>query len=506
MNETSKPIRNQKSKRLTPLRNQATEALGGKVMPQAISLEEVTLGALMIDRDAMSDIINILTPQSFYLTSHQYIFEAMQMLYNNSHPVDLLTVKDQLSKNDKLDEVGGVVYLVDLTNKVASAANIEYHARIIAQKHIQRELIRVSTHTINMAFDDTKDVFELLDESEQGLFDVTQNNLTKSYSSISDLAVRVKQNLEELSKKEIDVTGIHSGFTQLDRITNGWQKSDLIIIAARPGMGKTAFTLNLALNAAKLYENKIAFFSLEMSSDQLATRIISMEAEVDSQKLRSGKLQDDEWRRINDTTELLNEVSIFIDDTPGLPIFELRAKARRLVMQQKIEMIIVDYLQLMTSGVDKKSSNRQEEISKISRSLKSLAKELDIPIIALSQLSRAVEQRGGDKRPMLSDLRESGAIEQDADMVMFLYRPDYYGVGEDPMDKDLTEVIIEKHRNGKTDTVNLRFIPDFVKFENMDAASMTTLSNEDFYNSGVSDTITVKGSKVNDEDISDSPF
>ncbi len=502
MSETSKPI--SKTQRLKPLKMQTAEALGGKVMPQTIPLEEVILGALMIDRDAMSDIINILTPDSFYLNAHQDIFEAMQMLYNNSHPVDLLTVRDQLSKNDKLDEIGGVVYLVDLTNKVASAANIEYHARIVAQKHIQRELIRVSTSTINKAFDETKDVFELLDEAEQGLFDVTQNNLTKSYAALKDLVVKAKQDLEELSKKDIDVTGIHSGFTDLDRLTNGWQKSDLIIIAARPGMGKTAFTLNLALNAAKNYGNKIAFFSLEMSSIQLAHRMIAMESEVGSHKLRSGQLTDDEWRRINDTVERLNEVSIFIDDTPGLPIFELRAKARRLVMQQKIEMVIVDYLQLMSSGVDKSSGNRQEEISKISRSLKSLAKELDIPVIALSQLSRAVEQRGGDKRPMLSDLRESGAIEQDADLVMFLYRPDYYGVEDDPMQKNLTEVIVEKHRHGKTDTIDLKFIPDFVKFDNMDSQSFSSLTDSDFYPQGEQDNIITLTSRINNDE--DSPF
>lgn len=502
MSETSKSLSN-KTKKLKPLMTTSSEALGGKVMPQAIPLEEVILGALMIDRDAMSDIINILMPESFYLTAHQHIFEAMQLLYNNSHPVDLLTVKDQLSKSDKLDEIGGVVYLVDLTNKVASAANIEYHARIVAQKHIQRELIRVSTSTINKAFDETKDVFELLDEAEQGLFDVTQNNLTKSYSALKDLVVKAKQNLEELSKQDIDVTGIHSGFTDLDRITNGWQKSDLIIIAARPGMGKTAFTLNLALNAAKNYGNKIAFFSLEMSSLQLAHRMISMEAEVNSHKLRSGQLEDDEWRRINDTVERLNEVNVFIDDTPGLPIFELRAKARRLVMQQNIEMLIVDYLQLMTGGADKSGGNRQEEISKISRSLKSLAKELDIPVIALSQLSRAVEQRGGDKRPMLSDLRESGAIEQDADMVMFLYRPGYYGVEEDTMEKNLTEVIIEKHRNGKTDTIDLKFIPEYVKFDNMDAESFSSITSDEFYGGGNDEIITVT-SRINNED--ETPF
>ncbi len=499
MSEANKSLR-ANSQKLKPLRSQAVEALGGKVMPQAIPLEEVVLGALMIDRDAMSDVINILSADSFYLSAHQAIFEAMRMLYENSHPVDILSVKNQLSKNDKLEEIGGVVYLTDLTNKVGSAANIEYHSRIIAQKHIQRELISTSTKTINKAFDETKDVFELLDEAEQGLFDITQNNLTKSYSKLKDLAVKAKQELEELSKKEVDVTGIHSGFTELDRITNGWQRSDLLILAARPSMGKTAFSLNLALNAAKL-GHSVAFFSLEMSSMQLAHRLISMQAEVDSQKLKNAQLNDEEWRRLNETVEYLNEINIFIDDTQALPIFELRAKARRLVMQQDIDLILIDYLQLMTAGSDNKSNNRQEEISKISRSLKSLAKELNIPVIALSQLSRAVEQRGGDKRPMLSDLRESGAIEQDADMVMFLYRPDYYGLAEDPIDKNLTEIIIEKHRNGKTGTVGLEFKMDYGRFEDRDSYAGTSLTDDDFLSSGMDETITLN-SRMNDE----SPF
>jgi replicative DNA helicase len=370
-------------------------------------------------------------------------------------PVDLLTVTEEVKKEGALETIGGAYYLVELTNRVASAANIEFHARIIAQKHIQRELIRISTTVIKDAYEDTTDVFDLLDKAEQGLFEITEQNLSRGSESMSSLVTKAVKQLEEMAGNESGLTGVPSGFTALDRITSGWQPSDLIIVAARPGMGKTSYTLAVARNAAMDFGKGVAFFSLEMSNVQLVQRLISMEAEIPGSKLRSGQLEDYEWQQLNSAIEKLSEAPIFIDDTPGINVFELRAKCRRLKMQHDIQMVVIDYLQLMTGGSDQKG-NREQEISMISRSLKGLAKELNIPVIALSQLSRAVETRGGAKRPQLSDLRESGAIEQDADIVSFIYRPEYYQIMEDEEGnslKDVSEIIIAKHRNGSLETV-----------------------------------------------------
>ncbi|MEY3369316.1 MAG: primary replicative helicase [Bacteroidota bacterium] len=444
----------------------------GKVQPQALPLEEAVLGALMLEKEALPIVLDILKPESFYKDSHQLIYRAILRLFERSNPVDLLTVTEELRKSGDLESIGGAYYLVELTNRVASSANIEYHGRIVAQKHIQRELIKVSTQIIRDAYEDTTDVFTLLDEAEKGLFAVTQNNLSRQYQSMSELAGKALKVLEELKNKKDGLTGVPTGFTALDRLTSGWQPSDLIIVAARPGMGKTSFTLALAQNAAMTFGKGVALFSLEMSGIQLVQRLISMEAEIPGSKMRSGKLESYEWQQLHSTIERVGEAPIFIDDTPGINIFELRAKCRRLKMQYDIQLIIIDYLQLMSGGMEANSrGNREQEISSISRALKGLAKELNVPVIALSQLSRAVEVRGGSKRPQLSDLRESGAIEQDADIVTFIYRPEYYQILEDENGqslKGIAEIIIAKHRNGSLDTVKLRFTDQFAKFSDLE--------------------------------------
>jgi replicative DNA helicase len=385
----------------------------GKVPPQALALEEAVLGAVMLDKDAMSIVLDIVRGDSFYTEAHQLIFQAMLHLFEHSQPIDLLTVMEQLKKQGDLDTIGGPAYLASLTNKVASAANIEFHARIIAQKFIQRELIRVSTTIIRDAFEDTTDVFDLLDNAEQGLFSIAEKNMSRGYEAMSSLASKVYKQLQEVKDKEDGLTGIPSGFTELDRLTSGWQPSDLVIIAARPGMGKTAFVLSAARNTAVEFRKGVAIFSLEMSSIQLALRMIAMEAEVSSSKLRNGQFDQEESTRLNAAIERIGEAPIFIDDTAGINIFELRAKCRRMKMQHDIQLVIIDYLQLMSGGGDNQRGNREQEVSAISRALKALAKELNVPVIALSQLSRAVEVRGGSKRPQLSDLRESGCLTGD---------------------------------------------------------------------------------------------
>ena len=386
----------------------------GKIQPQALPLEEAVLGALMLDREALPIVMDILRPESFYHEAHQHVYRAVIRLFERSNPVDILTVTEELRKTGDLDKVGGSYYLVELTNRVASAANIEYHARIIAQKHIQRELIRVSTNVIKDAYEDTTDVFTLLDDAEKGLFGITQNNLSRTFESMGTLSSRVLKQVEELSGKTDGLTGVPTGFTDLDRLTSGWQPSDLIILAARPGMGKTSCVLAMALNAARDFNKGVAVFSLEMASTQLVQRLISMESEIPGSKMRNGKLEDYEWQQLQTTVERLSTVPIFIDDTPGINIFELRAKCRRLKMQHDIQLIIIDYLQLMTGASENnRNANREQEIAGISRALKNMAKELSVPVIALSQLSRAVEVRGGAKRPQLSDLRESGCLAGD---------------------------------------------------------------------------------------------
>jgi replicative DNA helicase len=444
----------------------------GKLPPQAVDLETAVLGAMMIDKKGVDDVIDILNPDTFYVPAHQEIYRAIYTLFQNSEPIDLRTVSNQLRKNGKLEFVGGDFYLIGLTQKVASTAHIEFHSRIILQKFIQRKLITISSEIIQEAYDETVDVFDLLDAAESKFFEVTQGNLKKGSEDAASLVKTAIQKVEEISKKE-GMSGVASGFTKLDALTSGWQPSDLIIIAARPGMGKTAFVISMAKNMAIQFNHAVAVFSLEMSSVQLITRMISSETGISSSKLRTGNLQAHEWEQLNVKVKNLTKAPIFIDDTPSLSIFDLRAKARRLVSQHDVKIIIIDYLQLMTAGSSKNSGNREQEISMISRNLKALAKELAVPVIALSQLSRAVETRGGSKRPLLSDLRESGAIEQDADIVSFIFRPEYYGMTEWDDDERTPcegqgEFIMAKHRNGGLDNIRLKFTGHLAQFSDLD--------------------------------------
>ena len=483
---------------MTPEQVFATQ---GRIPPQATDLEEVVLGALMLEKEAVNEVIDILSPEAFYLDKHQKIFAAIKALFGKSEPIDILTVTNELKQRGELEMVGGAYYISKLTNRVVSAANIEYHARIIMQKHIQRQLIMISSDMIHDAFEDTTDVFDLLDKAENNLFQISENNLRRSYDSMQDLVSKAIKEIQNAKNADNKLRGVPSGYTKLDEITQGWQKSDLIILAARPSMGKTAFALNLARNAAVTFHKPVAFFSLEMSSVQLVTRLISTETSLTADKLRSGELAEYEWQQLNTKVTPLTDAPIFIDDTPQLSVFELRAKCRRLKQQHDIQMVFVDYLQLMTAKGDR-GFNREQEISTISRSLKSLAKELEIPVLALSQLSRSVEQRPGSKKPILSDLRESGAIEQDADMVMFIYRPEYYKDSVDPEDKPKGYTIIDiaKHRNGKLGEVELRFVGQYARFEeteqDFDKSSLTSISPNNKFDSPSM----VIGSRMNDDD------
>jgi len=482
----------------------------GRVPPQAIDLEEAVLGAMMLEQNALTNVIDILKPEVFYKEAHQKIFAAIHQLFAGGQPVDILTVTEVLKKNGDLDLVGGAYTISMLTNRVASSANVEYHARIVLQKYLQREMIRISSDIIKDSYEDTKDVFDILDKAEQGLFAVSESNLRRNYNDMHSLIRDAIEQIEGAKNQEGHISGIPSGFTDLDRITAGWQKSDLIVLAARPGMGKTAFVLTMARNMAVDFKKPIAIFSLEMAGVQLVTRLISSETELAADKLKRGQLEDFEWEQLNARLGAITEAPLFIDDTPALSIFELRAKCRRLKAQHNIEMVIVDYLQLMSAGSDNHRGNREQEISNISRSMKSLAKELDIPVIAISQLSRAVETRGGSKRPLLSDLRESGAIEQDADMVLFIYRPEYYQITEDEQGNStegLAQLIIAKHRNGATDTIDLRFIQNFAKFTDYESSSYMTggdlKPSDDFDDQPKTFTLP---SKMNDMDDDDVPF
>ncbi len=438
----------------------------GKLPPQAVDLEEAVLGALMLEKDALAAVIDILKPEIFYKDAHQQIFSAIQRLFSKSEPIDILTVTNELKRSGELEIVGGPFYITQLTNRVASAANVEYHARILLQKYIQRSLIGISTEIIHDAYEDTTDVFDLLDKAESQLFDLSEQNLRRNFDEMQSLVHQAIKEIQAAREHEEGISGVPSGFTELDRVTSGWQKSDLIILASRPGMGKTAFALSMARNVAVGFKRPVAIFSMEMASIQLVTRLISSETQLPVEKLRKGNLADYEWEQLNAKIGNLIDAPLYIDDTPALSIFELRAKCRRLKTQHDIQLIILDYLQLMSSPSEGRG-NREQEISHISRSMKSLAKELRVPIVALSQLSRAVETRGGTKKPILSDLRESGAIEQDADLVLFLYRPEYYKITEDEQGNSTlghAELNIAKHRNGALKDINLRFISRFAKF------------------------------------------
>ncbi len=483
----------------------------GRVPPQAIDLEEAVLGAMMLEQNALTNIVDILKPDVFYKEAHQKIFGAIHQLFADSEPVDILTVTQKLQKNGDLESVGGAYYISQLTNRIASAANVEFHARIVLQKFLQRELIRISDIIIRESYEDSIDVFDILDKAEKELFAVSETNLRRNYADMPSLVKEAIKQIENSRDQEGHISGVPSGFSAIDRVTAGWQKSDLVVLAARPGMGKTAFVLTMARNIAVDFKKPVAVFSLEMAGVQLVMRLIASESELASEKLKRGQLEQYEWEQLNAKLSNLTDAPLYIDDTPALSIFELRAKCRRLKAQHDIHLVIVDYLQLMSGGNDK-SGNREQEISNISRSMKSLAKELNIPIIALSQLSRAVETRGGSKKPILSDLRESGAIEQDADMVCFIYRPEYYKIMEDEQGNStegLAEFIIAKHRNGALEDVSLRFVDKFAKFMDYESADYDT--GGDLRPSSAFDTqpqnVVTLPSRMNDDDDNDEvPF
>ena len=443
----------------------------GHVMPQAREMEKAVLGALMIDKDAYLEVCDLLRSESFYEPRNQMVFEAIQQLSMENSPVDVLTVTDKLKKMGKLEEVGGPVYITDLTSMVATSANIEYNANVVAEKYLSRQMIHYVGVIGKKTFDETYDIEDVMQEAEAILLELSQKNMKKDYSKLAPVLDKAVKIVETAYSNTGGLTGIPTGFYKLDDMTCGWQNSDLVIIAGRPAMGKTAFALSLAKNIAADQKKPMAFFSLEMNDVQLANRLISNACMIDGKKLLSGQLSKEDWNRLDKNLGRLTDAPLYIDDTEGLSVMELRSKARRLKKEQHIELIMVDYLQLMTaSGM--RYNSRQEEVSIISRSLKGLAKELNIPVIALSQLNRGVESREGaeGKRPQLSDLRESGAIEQDADMVIFLHRPEYYGFlmsDDGAIDyRDKAEVIISKHRKGATGIVTLGFKGKYTRFEN----------------------------------------
>lgn len=477
----------------------------GRLQPQALEVEEAVLGALMIEKNAPERIIDFLNENAFYKEAHRYIYKAVINLFTVGQPVDIITVTEKLRNEGKLDFVGGAYYISRLTQRVASSANLEYHAHIVMQKYVQRELISVSGEIAAEAFDDSADAFRLLDNAEEKIFRVKDSSIKKNVEDISQLITKAIKQIQSTKSGETGITGVPSGIVNIDRVTAGWQRSDLIILAGRPGMGKTAFVLSIARNAAVDHQIPVAVFSLEMSSVQLVTRLISAEAQLSSEKLRTGRLTDDEWGQLNTKIQQISEAKIFIDDTPALSVFELKAKARRLKANHQIGMIVIDYLQLMRGdeGGGNRIGNREQEISSISRSLKGLAKDLDIPIIALAQLSRAVESRP-DKKPILSDLRESGSIEQDADLVGFIYRPEYYKIAEtdDGMSTaGLAQFLIAKHRNGSTGEVWMRFRQEFAKFENMEVGGGFELDDYD-----PAQNIMTVSSKMNDMDYFQDEF
>ncbi len=457
--------------------SEAENQLLGIVPPQALELEEAVLGALMLERDSVIVVQEYITPDSFYTEQHKLIYQAIEQLARELKPVDLFTVTERLRVDKTLSAAGGAAYLAQLTQKVDSAANVEFHARIVAQKYVQRELISAATHIQKNSYDETIDVTDLIGYAENEIFKVAEGHIKRSVQSSRDILAAALAQIEEASKSDSAYNGVPSGFAEVDKKTLGWQLSDLIIVAARPSMGKTAFVLSMARNMAVDYEQGVAFFSLEMPAVQLMMRLIVGETGLSSSAVKTGKLSPEEWKHLESATKPLGAAPLYIDDTPALSVFEFRSKARRLKIQHDIKIIIIDYLQLMTCAAE--SGNRQQEVAFISRTLKAVAKELNIPIIALSQLSRASVTRGVGSRPMLSDLRESGAIEQDADIVAFIHRPEYYGImqTEDGMPTaGMAEIILAKHRNGEVCDVMLRFVKDEARFADMDELDMKALA------------------------------
>lgn len=446
--------------------DQNIEQTSGRVPPQAVDVEMSVLGAMLLEKEAIARTLENLDESAFYKPGHQEIFKAIIGLFEKNEAADSITVAEELRRMGKLDSIGGVLYLSDLTMRVTSAANVEYHAKIVLEKALLRNLITASSEITSRAFNEQDDALDLLDEAENKIFQISEKRLKKTFVSMKDAVFSTMEMLESIHGKHSGVTGVPSGFTALDSMTGGFQNSDMIIVAGRPSMGKTAFVLSVARNAAVDHGKPVGFFSLEMSSQQLVMRLICAEARVDAQSVRTGRLPDEQWRNLSTRIGKLYAAKIFIDDTPALTILELRAKARRLKAEHDVSMIVVDYLQLMAGP--KNAQSREQEISQISRSLKALAKELNIPVIALSQLNRAVET-SSDKRPMLANLRESGAIEQDADVVIFIHRPDKYGLTKDDGSsaEGIAEIIIGKQRNGPTGEVELAFINQYARFENL---------------------------------------
>ncbi|MDE6237210.1 MAG: replicative DNA helicase [Muribaculaceae bacterium] len=442
----------------------------GRTQPHDVELEKVVLGALMLEKDAYMNVSDFLTPDAFYEPKHQKIYEAITSLGFNQRPIDMMTVTEQLRQNGTLEDVGGAYYIAELTGGVYSAANIEFHAKIIAQKHLARRLIGFASKVQTEAYDESNDVDDLLQEAEGEIFEISQMHLKREVTQIDPVLNLALEQIQMAANTETGLSGLKTGYNDLDKMTSGWQNSDLIIIAARPAMGKTAFVLSMAKNMAIDLATPVAIFSLEMANVQLIKRIISNVAELNGEQIKSGNLSPEEWDRLNNRLRNVFGAPLYVDETPGLSITELRTKARRLVRERGVKMIMIDYLQLMTaSGL--KLGSREQEVSMISRSLKGLAKELNIPIIALSQLNRSTETRD-DKRPVLSDLRESGAIEQDADIVCFIHRPEYYTKSSTDSENNdirgLAELIIAKHRSGAVGDVKLRFVSKYARFENWD--------------------------------------
>jgi len=446
----------------------------GRVPPHDIALEEVVLGAMMLEEGAEIDVLNILSKDSFYKEANSKIFEAILQLSTAQQPVDMYTVVEQLSKNGTLEDVGGAYYVASLTEKVGSAAHLEFHARILQQKYIQRQLIKISTEIEDKSYDPTSDVDDLLQFSEKSIFDLANGNIKTQTKSMNEVLKEALEHIDEASKRTDGLSGVPSGFTSLDRVTQGWQNSDMVVVAARPAMGKTAFILSMARNMTVNHKVPVLIFSLEMSAVQLINRIIASETELGSEKIRTGKLSDTEWIQLDTKIKNLQDAPLYIDDTAAISLFELRSKCIRMKLQHNIGIVMIDYLQLMT-GPESVRGNREQEVSTISRGIKQLAKELNVPIIALSQLSRNTVARGGSLRPQLNDLRDSGAIEQDADIVCFIHRPEYYGQLQDSdgnSTEGLGQVIIAKHRNGATCDVNLHFRAEFARFEEWDSMGL----------------------------------
>jgi replicative DNA helicase len=450
--------------------NKNTDSTGltfDRVPPQALEAEMAVLGSMMLDNDCIGKVVEILEASHFYKTAHRKIFTAAMALYEKNEPMDLITLSEELKRRKELEDIGGAYFLTELAEGVPSSANVEHHARIVLEKYLMRKLIEEAAGIAKDCYDAAEDVYDIIDHSEQRIFGLSDKRLRRTFQHISPIMHDAFETIESFHERKGTVTGVPTGFDKLDELTSGFQKAELIVVAGRPSMGKTAFSLNMARSVAVDHKIPVGFFSLEMSSRQVAMRLLCAEARVDAHGVRTGKLDDKEWQKLSMCAGALTEAPFYIDDTPGMGVLELRAKARRLKKEKEVGLVIVDYLQLMQGP--KGAESRQQEISMISRSLKALSKELDVPVVALSQLSRAVEVRGGERRPMLSDLRESGAIEQDADVVLFIYRPEVYGKTMDGQGNPLegkAEVIIGKQRNGPVGTVHLTFVKKWAKFEN----------------------------------------